>query len=775
MRVRLRNDQLARHLAQSRRSQNAWAQRLKVSRGHLSDLVKGKHPYPSATTRNKLLEGLDLSFEDLFEIEESATHSSDAPETTGGVSGRGAGDSNQRPPWRMADQGAFFFHIALTVLLVAICTGAWLIIDQVFIAPLPFPESGQLVVIRQTNGDQVGPSPSWPNFNDIRQRTRMLDSVAAYVSSANLPVRDASGTYAAAGAIVTEDFFKTMGVPALLGRLPGAESDRDGVMPVAIGSRLWRRRYDSDPSAVGSSIEIHGVEGVVIAVLPEGFSFPGRSQVWAPHSFLPAGEGTRTAHNFEEVIARLKKGVSLPQAVLELEAIGQRLTALHGDLEEGFGLAAASLRSYLTARFRERAWLIAASALLLWILAFQTAAHVSAHSRLSRTAWRRLGHKEWACSAAGLLLGWPVGLWLAQVLESALSIPWLNRSLAESSGLSMAGSVAIAALAALTLGLLAALYAGRLVKSASKERGTGFLSLTFAATLVPLLILLGAAFRFGSEWHSLANTDLGFDPGGLIEVQLNLPGRTGPDWPALDEEVADFHQRLLKKVERLQEIEGAALAFSPPLSDAYKIDSLMLRADRPEGKEIRGNFDFRLVSAGYFRLLNLPLLAGRGFRSGDDLASQRVAVVNESLAEQFWGSSRDAVGGQVLIPGQAYDSASNPLPLHIVGVVADIRQRALSRTPRPALYVPYQQYPVRAPYMRLLAKSSQAPQPAAALIWQVIHEVNSEIPSSQPRILQDLIEARIQPVRFEAAISMWAAGLGLLLFGAVVWSRRLPA
>ncbi|HSR69645.1 MAG TPA: ABC transporter permease [Acidobacteriota bacterium] len=754
MRVRLLHNRLARRLARSRRSQNAWAQRLELSRGHLSDLVKGKHPYPSAATRKKLLDGLDLAFDDLFEIEESGASKSALEKTREAGPRAGAGTP-----------GPLLVQAVLAALLVAICTGSWYVVDQLFLAPLPYPDAQRLLVVRQKEGERIGPSPSWPNFIDIRQRTRLLESMAAYVSADGLPLRDASGSFAVAGAIVTEDFFDTLGISTHLGRLgehkPGGGSGNRAPMPIAIGFNLWRERYESDPSVLGSEIEMHGIQSVVSAVLPEGFNFPGESQIWAPHSFLPAGVGSRTAHNLTEVIARLKKDVSRSEAALELDAIASRLAALHSDLEQNFGLAAVPLRTHLNSSLQERVLLTAAVALLLWILALQTVIHFG--------AFCGAGNLGWVSCLAAALVGWPAGLGLGLLLKSALNVSWLDHSLAQHSGISLAGLAAVSSVVALSFGLIPAIYRRR-----SAHRGPSRFFI-LAGALTPFLVLLGTAIHFGYQWHTVSNVDLGFEPAGLIEVRLNLPGQTDADWPPLREQVFALHDRLLERIESLQGVKRAALAFSPPLSDALKVDSLMLRADDPQGSRPLGNFDFRVVSREYFSLMGMPLLAGRGFRRGDDDGSQLVAVANESLAALVWGSEEEAIGKQVLVPGQSFETGDNPRPLRIIGVVPDVRQRGLSRTPRPALYTPYTQHPVRAPYMRLLVRASDSPQETAALVWQVVYEVSPEIPSSQPRILQDLIEARTRPLRFKAVLSIFSAGLGALLCAAAIFLAHRSA
>ena len=808
MRVRLRHDKLAQHLARSRRSQNAWALRLRLSRGHLSDLVQGKHPYPSAGTRKKLLDGLEIGFEDLFEIEESATASqgnrlrpSAAPPASVPASSFAL---LQRP-------GFLISRIALAALLAAICSGAWRVVDQLFLTPLPYSDPQRLIVIREQDGGRTGPSPSWPNFNDIRSRSRLLESVAAYVSSGRVPVRDAQEPIALTGTIVTAEFFDTLQVSPHLGTLPAESPALSAAMPVAIGFDLWRDRYQSDPATVGSSIQVSGASATISAVLPAGFSYPGRTQIWIPHSFFSSGVGGRQSHNFGEVVARLKPDVEWDALVLELDAIAQRLTAHYPALGQGFGLAPLPLQQFLNRRVAGRALLIASLAAILWPLALLAAACSSERRTLEGSKSRRVkeskSRKDFdrdprrflsassdssslrlfdsltplllveglLVAAAAGLIGWLAGLFLAEAVASALEISEAGSAALDGSWAPTARLAAVILALALSLGLIPAYWTAYRLRSGlqgvsrSTGRPIGRLVLVLGASAA--LVLLWSALNLGAAWFRLMSIDPGFDPWGLIEVRLNLPhdlARTSPG----GEDVYAFHERLLGQVAALDGVQGAALAFSPPLSDALKIDSEMVRVGPATQAPIRGA-DFRVVSPGYFRTIGLTRISGRVFQRADHPGAEPAAVVNQSFAAMVWGTA-DPIGKQLRVPGQAFEPMPRGKPLRIIGVVSDLRQRALQIAPRPALYVPYVQHPVRAPYMRLLVRASESPEEVAALVWQIIHEVNPEIPASQPRILEDLIERRTAPARFRALAAALGAGLAMLLaFSVLSDSTRL--
>ena len=229
--------------------------------------------------------------------------------------------------WRLLRRTPGFTVAAVLTLGLGtgVTTAVFSVLDQVVLRPLPYAEPDRLTMLWETNGARSLPHErlSPVNFGDYRALTQVFDAAAAWwYPQINLtePGREPLRLRAVEA---SANFFQVIGVqPARGAGFPAAPLyDRD---PMAVIShRLWRDRFGSDPSIVGSSIVLSGVGHTVAGVMPQGFSFPGDTDVWQRLTWDMA-QHSRGAH-FMESLARLKRGATLKAANAELAVLTTRL------------------------------------------------------------------------------------------------------------------------------------------------------------------------------------------------------------------------------------------------------------------------------------------------------------------------------------------------------------------------------------------------------------------------------------------------------------------
>ena len=313
MRYRLRHKRLARELAAKGISQNRWAQRLGLGRGHLSLLVNGKRPFPSPRTRRKLLDGLDLCVQDLFEVERTARPYKSAGETSpyrrtpsalpAGQAGIGVGrrGSNMESGWRSDLRLAFrllernpVFALSM-VLVLALGLGPNLavfsVLDAVLLRQLPYRQADRLATIGPPL-EEVSPN----ELLDLRRRSRLARSVAAWQPREVL-IAGRDGPTKVRAAIVSRNLFDTLGVQPVVGADFDHSAHDDAVAIISHG--LWIRRFGGDNGLVGEPFLIDGKPHSIAAVMPAGFQLPddiqsGRpSQIWLPLNLNSVDPGSR--------------------------------------------------------------------------------------------------------------------------------------------------------------------------------------------------------------------------------------------------------------------------------------------------------------------------------------------------------------------------------------------------------------------------------------------------------------------------------------------------
>jgi predicted permease len=671
---------------------------------------------------------------------------------------------------------------------------------NVLLNPLPGAGDPSRVMALETTTSSGSWTPtSWLDYRDFRKYLRSFDGVAAaYPTSLALGV-DAQ-TERAWGELVSANFFDVLRVrPALGGFFPSSLDEADGAQPTAVISYdLWRRRWLGDSSVVGSVVNINRFPFKIVGVAPSGFhgSMAGQQlDVWVPASMLgqivPTGawwlrdRGTRTFR----VLARLRDSVSFGAARAEVESFTAFMAKTNGGVSEGMGGRLMPLwRSHWGVQDALRAPLVvllAACGLVLLIACANTAnlllARATARSRElglrlalgapRRRLLRQLFTETSILAVSGSALGLLCALWLARLLS--LLVPSFATASLRSphvDGAVLAFTAALAIGATLLAGIAPALHGSReALSEALNASGRGTAGhvratrtrrvLVIAEMALAVISLVGAGMFYTSSRNARAVSP-GFDAGHVAmgSVRTTLAGYDSAHAEAFLAEVAD-------RIRAAPGVSAVTYTDYVPLSlGSGSWEPLEVEGYAPKPTE---NMKLYRAAIGpdYFKVLRIPLVAGRDFTLGDDSAHARVMIVSEAFVRHFL-SGRSPLGVRVHGWGRWFT---------IVGVAKDAKYYRVTDPPTPYFYVPIRQvYRPEQGYTFLARATGPADQIVRA-IQRAVRAGDPTVPVVNAMLMTRYIEGPFQSEQIAtkllallAAVASVLAAIGL--YGVVVYA-----
>lgn len=662
----------------------------------------------------------------------------------------------------------------VTLLLLALGLGATLsvftIVDTVLLRRLPFKNPDALVKIWETahsNHSWVSPA----NFHDWSTDAKLFKGMSAYYLE-DLAVSGKAEPRLVRGVSVSPGLLDMMGVKPLLGHNLGTDSSEvDDGRFVVIGENYWRRELGADPGVVGSVLTIEGAPHKVVGVLPAGFSFPERTEMWRPMVLKPAQWGMRGAH-YLDVVGRLGSGVSRAQASAELRTIASGLAQQYPGTNAGSSVELVPLHEELVGQLRPALLVLAGAVefvllavcanLICMLLARNAARQRETAIRLTLGAGRGrlIGH---LCTEATILTlaGGALGLLLAQ-LVLRLFTTFKPAGLSQIGDLAIDGRVLVFGLllslaAGLLSGLVPALLTARWAPDAelmregewaSGSRHSRRLQSLFVIGQVTLaLVLAVGAGLLSRSFGQIEKVDPGFNPKGVVALTITLP-KTGYSDRTKQSET---FRRIVEQVKGVPTVESAAVVTTLPLSGAGMGFEFEI-VSRPAQSKYRAAYD--AVSPEYFAAMRIQLKRGRLFQSQDDAKSSPVALINETLAHRLW-RGEDPIGERLSI------GDLGPNPREIVGVIADVRHKGLDSEPRGEIYVPQEQ--AGWSVMTLVVRSRESPGPLLHHVQRAIWSVDRTLPVSQEAAVEKILADSVSQRRFNALVLEVFAGLAVFL------------
>ena len=611
--------------------------------------------------------------------------------------------------------------VALATLAVAIGanTAIFSVVRAVLLRPLPFREPSRLVWLWETSPQRGIPrnSTSPPGYAAYRDESGVFEELGGSRDWL-VNLTGAAQPESLIGYQFSGNFFRTLGVPALLGRTFAEEDTRPGHERVAVlHHELWQRQFGADPGVVGRSIVLDGNPYTVIGVMPPAFQHPPRVQVWVPLA-LDAETATNPRLRFVRMVGRLKPGVSREQAQTAVAAVARRLAERYPETHGGFSARVDPIESRYTGDVRPALLVLLGAVGFVLLIA---CANVS-HLLMARAADRRREIAIRASLGAGrlrllrqlltesvvlALLGGALGLLLAYWGVDALlglfprtianvAIPRLDQIRIDAPVLVF--SLALSVLTGLFFGLLPALQGARAALaptlreggrgSSEGRKGRRFRSALVVGEFALALVLTVGATLMIRSFLRLQERELGFDPQGVTTARLLLPEYKYED-PA---KRRAFFTAVLERVRALPGVEGAGSTTFIPLS-GWSSGRPVEVEGRPVAPAARTTAEVRAVDTEYFEVMRIPLRRGRGFTADDREGAAAVAIVNETFARRVF-PGEEAIGRRVAVPLRLTGNAAALEWRQIVGVVGDVRHRGLAEDAPAELYLPYLQEPL---------------------------------------------------------------------------------
>ena len=611
---------------------------------------------------------------------------------------------------------------AVAVLTLALGIGAnsamFSVINAVLLRPLPFPSPERLAAVASIDlRASAGPSgsASWPDFFDWRSSARTFEHLSAYRETGFTLVDGGQASHVP-GAVVTSDLLSTLGIKPAIGRDFRGDEERAGADVALISDSIWRSQFAAAADIVGRAVTLNSRRFTIVGVMPPAFHFPvsvPAAQIWITNAEDarvddPADSpmtAERGAH-FIKVIGRLHATASVASAQAELEVVAAGLARAHPDDSGNRGVRVVSELDRLVGDTRQSLLVLLAAVGCVLLIACVNLANLllargagRGREMALRTALGASGRRivlqllteslVLAAFGTGCGLALAYGSIAALVRLAPVTVRGLDQVTID--GVVVAFTAVMGGASALIFGLIPAFQTSRTDSAiggaasarATQGRGQRRLrgALVIAETAIGVVLLLGASLLLRS-FDRLLRTPPGFEAQHLVTATFRLPESR---YPYLKQIL--FYDNVLSDLRALPGVESAAAAAPLPLSGShYTISFQQSGAERPQSERLSA--DFGMVSPGYFRTLQVPLVRGREFSETDSDAAARVVIVNERFARQYFGDV-DPVG-QRIKPGLSTTEKETPWR-EIVGVVGDIRHQRLSEESRPAYFVPYAQ------------------------------------------------------------------------------------
>jgi putative ABC transport system permease protein len=612
---------------------------------------------------------------------------------------------------RLIARNPWYSTAAILTLAVAISgnTTIFSVANALVFKPLPVVASHELALVRAGESQM-----SWLNYQDLVERNRVFSAMVAH---RRIVAGLATGAAPARlwGEQTSANYFSVLGVPAALGRTYMPFDTRRDL--VVLADHTWRARFGADPSVVGRALMLNGRSYEVVGVMPRRFR--GAAPAGLLQDFWMPVDGStpsamlrdRGATRFE-IFGRLMPGVSHTQATPALRAIGQQMRADHPDIAEAFvqmevfpldgigGFRGMGDLILPVLAFLTLMAVIAALVLLIGcanigglLIGRAAARRKEIAVRLALGAGRgRLVRQLLTESLVLAILGGGAGVVLAvwittgvNPLLSRLPVPMefdlrLDRRV-------LLYALTVSVLATFVFGLAPARRASRfdLVSSLKDDAGGSAVrqrlrrALVVGQVAVCSVLLIWSGLFLRSLSH-IGRIDPGFDPEGVVLARIELDDMT--HGRAFGEQLfADLEQQ----VEASPTVQSAGAATVVPLSlENEEFDVERDSEGHEGGSRMRQRVFANRLTAGWFDAVRIPLLAGRDFTADDREGSPEVAIVNETLARQFWDGS--AVGKRLRVPEPSHDRI-----LQVVGVVRDSKYWTLGEKTAPTIYRPLRQ------------------------------------------------------------------------------------
>lgn len=646
-----------------------------------------------------------------------------------------------------------------------------------------FTEPDRLVHVWETNQRQGFSQirASLPNVLDWKAQNTVFTGMAVFnytgenIVGPDGPERVQSGR-------VSTNVFEVLGVKPILGRAfePGEDQPGRGDS-VILSYRYWQQRFGGKPDAIGQKLRLNDRVHTIVGVMPETFAFPLTvTQLWVPRELDPA-KAPRD-QRFLQVAARLKPGVTIEKARVEMKAIAQRLAREYPQTNADSGVNITPLHQSLNFGYDVLSivlGVLGVAGLFLLIISCANVANLSMSRAIGRLremairsalgasrgrVIRQLLTENLVLAFAGGALGILLAQWTLTGMARAIPEDLYKVGQLEMDPTALTFTVGLCLLTALMFGLAPALQISRPNLTESLKEGTLgaatgrgrhrlYKALTVSQVSLSLVLLSGAALIV-QAFVQLQKADLGYETKSVLTALLT-PARAKYD---TDEKRVALHQNLVREISAVPGVAAAATVNYLPLNHETAITEVQVERDSTPAKGQERTASTQWVSPGYFDAAGIALRKGRSFTDQDNAAAPKAVVVNETLEKRLFAGS-DAIGHTLYLKAFGQDKTE---PAVIVGVARDIRFGDEFEGVFPMqIYVSVLQEPTT--YFRVIVRTQGSPTTAALGIRQAIWRVDAALPILEVRTMEEVVAESLLPRRMMAGTLGIFATVSLLL------------
>jgi putative ABC transport system permease protein len=661
-------------------------------------------------------------------------------------------------------------------------TAVFSVINAVLLKSLPFKDPESLVLVWGDAQDQDrlrGRNQlSATDVADFRSQTTTLEEISPYMGWNPIMSGDTEAERIPA-IQVGDGFFKVMRGTPMLGRVFTSEEQEEGKdFVIVLGHQLWQRRFNRDPNIVGKTVSLNsrsytivGVMGPDFQPLPPSLVFP-TGQFYRPIAEKYDNDERNARH--VRAVGRLKPGVTVDQASVDIATIASRLEQEHPTTNKNYGAQVVSITDDTVGGLSRTLWLVFGAVIFVLLVSCANVANLLLARATARykeitiraaigAGRRRLMQQLLTESLILALLGGGVGLllavWGTKAIGSLASRinPVFDNIAIDTRTVLFTFSASI--LTGIVFGLVPALQiskpnlAGWLKEgrssggSASRNRFRGALVVAEVALTLVLLVCAGLLIRTVARLRSV---DVGFNANNVLTMNIGLPSAKYPK----PENVVAFFKEATERIATLPGVKAAGITSVLPLSDNFDGRGLVVEDyPKPEGEEI--SVDLYVVTPGYLTAMEIPLQHGRAIADQDSGQSAKVALINQRMAEQLW-PTQDPVGRRIRFSGN-----TNSPWRTIVGVVRDVSQYSLDKEPPMQIYVPHSQFPTT--FDNIVVKTEGDPYSVLGAVRREILAIDKDQAVYNVVTLEELHRDSLSLRRFLMLLLIVFAGLTLIL------------
>ena len=692
-------------------------------------------------------------------------------------------------------------YTAIAIIAVALGVGAntaiFSVVNAVLLKPLSYKDPSQLVLIQHHYPKlDLRATVSASGYAYYRDNVKSFSDVAA-ISGFSVNLTGEGEPERLAGQRVTANLFPALGAQAAEGRTFAAEENEAGRSNVVVLSDgFWRRRFAGLP-VVGKTVTLNGEPYTIVGVMPASFQlgreFGGQQpDLWAPITFTPQqlDPNLSLTNEFLTVYARMRPGVSVEQAQAEMASVAGELRRQYMPNTDAtnWTLLLTPLDEFVVGRIRTALWVLLGAVVFVLLIACANVANLT----LARAAVRQreiavrtaLGASRWRVVRQLLteslllsLVGGGAGLLLAMWGVDLLLKLNENR-IPRSAEIGLDASVmlftlGVSLLTGVVFGLAPAFQSSSVnlhdtLKEGGRSGKVGVRrgvrnALVVAEMAFAVILLVGAGLLIRS-FMQLQQVNPGFQPAGVLAMQLSLPPNKYADRPAR----AAFLRQALERVRAIPGVKAAGATTTLPMSGQNSSGSFQIEG-RQTAPGVNNPHGSRwLVSEDYFQTMNIPLVKGRYFDARDTEANGHVVIIDEALARKYW-PDEDPVGKRVSFESNPNPSNPNdvnarlPIWREVVGVVGHVRNEGLEGESRAQYYVPFGSGNASSANIFVAARTDADPAALAPAVRGAIAGVDRDLPLFRVTTMEKMVAESLTQRRFSMFLLGAFAALALAL------------